>query len=333
MSTINSSERAVAVLARIATEFSALTVTLPEFLTRGLAVLGQDLAFDHCAVALFDERGGGRLVVRATTGRAAPLLGKTLPRGLHDGVIRTGQPALSADLRAGGYFPDSEFRSGICVPLTVHERSIGVVYAFRLAADAVTDQDVHLLVVVARYFSSAIQLARLHEQPVTSPDADTLTELPTEATFRDILEREVRRGQRYGQPVALVCVDVDGLATVRRAQGEAPSHTILRTLARSLRAMFRESDIVARATHGFLLLLPHTPKRAAVSVAERVRQRARTIPLDPGPAITVSVGVAEAPQDGTTGDALLTAAQRALEAAQRRGGDCVEAAASRDSDA
>ena len=326
MSTSDNAERALAVLARIATEFSALNVNLPEFLTRVLGVLGEDLGYDHCLVALVDERGAGRLIVRAATGLASPLLGMALPRGVHENVIATGQPALIPDLPADAQHSDFDVRSAVYAPVVVHGRPIGVLGAFRPARDAFTAQDLNLMVVVARYFSGAIQLASLQRQPSAAAATDALTDLPSEVLFREALELEIRRGQRYGQPLAVLCLDVDNLTRIREEQGDTHGHAVLRALGKSLRAMFRESDVIARAPDGFLLLLPHTPKRAAVSVAERIRQRTRNIGAGTGAPITVSVGVAEMPQDSASGDGVLAAGRDALDRAKQRGGDRVEAA-------
>ncbi|HEV2359884.1 MAG TPA: sensor domain-containing diguanylate cyclase [bacterium] len=325
MSISNGSERALAVLAKIATEFSALTVSLPEFLNRVLKVLGQEIGFDQCLVALVDERGAGRLVVRAASGLASPRVGKPLPRGVDEDVIATGRAALIPDLAAAGH-ADPDFRSCICAPILVHGRAIGVLNAYRPAPRDFTGQDLNLLVVVTHYFSSAIELAHLHEQPLAGPQADPLTDLPTERTFREAVEQEQRRAHRHREPLVVLWLDIDNFAAIREEYGAARADTLLRNLAKVLRGMLRESDLVARAPSGFLLLLPRTPRRAGASVAERIRQRARGVVAEGGPSITVSLGVSEAPQDGTAADALLAAAGEALEQARRHGGDRVQTA-------
>jgi diguanylate cyclase (GGDEF)-like protein len=124
----------------------------------------------------------------------------------------------------------------------------------------------------------------------------------------------------------LLCLDIDGLPAIQEKYGSALGDTLLRNLAKLLRGMLRESDTVARGSSGFLLLLPRTPKRAGVSVAERIRQRARGVLAAGGPSITVSLGAGESPQDGTAAETLLAAASEALEEAQRHGGDRVQPA-------
>jgi GAF domain-containing protein len=158
-------DRTLAVLAKIATEFSALTVSLPEFLNRALKVLGQELGFDDCVVALADERGAGRLVVRAASGRAAPRLGEPVPLGAYTRVMEAGEAVLIGDLRVAPGPHDPDFRSCVSAPILVHGRALGLVNAYQPDPGRFTEQDLNLIVIVARYFSSAIELGRLYERP------------------------------------------------------------------------------------------------------------------------------------------------------------------------
>ena len=315
-------ERALAALSKIATEFSALALSLPEFLDRSLKIIAQELGMEHCAVALVDERGAGRLVVRAASGLAGPRLGKPISRDVYARVMDSGEAAIIA----GPDHADPDFRPSISAPILVLGRAIGLVNVYRPDSGRFEEQDVGLVVVVAHYFSGAIELARLHEQPVVGPQADPLTDLPNEPAFLDALAREVRRGQRHAEPLVLLWLDIDGLAAIREKYGSALADTLLRNVAKLLRGMLRESDTVARGSSGFLLLLPRTPKRAGVSVAERIRQRTRGVLAGGGPSITVSMGAGESPQDGATAETLLAAARQALEEAQRHGGDRVQPA-------
>jgi diguanylate cyclase (GGDEF)-like protein len=316
-------DSAVAVLAKIATEFSALTVSLPVFLNRALSVLGQELGMDNCVVALLDERGAGRLVVRAASGLAAARLGKPLHPDVYARVMDSGRAELIPD---PGPDTGPAFRSCVGAPIVVHGRAIGLLSAYRPHPGQFTEHDVNLMVVVARYFSSAIELARLHEQPLAGPQTDPLTDLESEPAFRDVLERELRRGQRHEEPTALLCLDIDGFAAIREKYDAVLQDTLVRNLAKLVRSVLRETDRVARSSSGLLLLLPRTPKRAGISVAERIRQRASTVVAESGPSITVSLGVSESPHDGAFAEALLAAARSALQEAQRQGGDRVQAA-------
>jgi diguanylate cyclase len=76
----------------------------------------------------------------------------------------------------------------------------------------------------------------------------------------------------------------------------------------------------------FIVLLPETPPRGALDVAERVRNAigASPLPLEGRMiACSVSVGVACFPEDGRSLDALAARADRALYQAKKKGRNCV----------
>jgi diguanylate cyclase (GGDEF)-like protein len=71
----------------------------------------------------------------------------------------------------------------------------------------------------------------------------------------------------------------------------------------------------------FMLVLPDSTSEAAYSAAERLR---RAIGNDESePRVTVSIGVASYPADGTDADELVRAADGALYASKNAGRDCV----------
>ena len=79
-------------------------------------------------------------------------------------------------------------------------------------------------------------------------------------------------------------------------------------------------------THGggeeFLVLMPETRARGAVETAERVRQALAATRMPAG-AVTLSIGIAEFPTHGDTGDALIAVADAALYEAKGLGRDRV----------
>jgi hypothetical protein len=99
----------------------------------------------------------------------------------------------------------------------------------------------------------------------------------------------------------------------------------LRRLAAALKRSVRETDIVARyGGEEFAILLPNTPKLAALRVAEKVRlaveragigteQDSKARPM------TVSVGVASLPGDACGAQELVAKADRALYVAKSQG--------------
>jgi len=89
-----------------------------------------------------------------------------------------------------------------------------------------------------------------------------------------------------------------------------------------LREVARSTDYVARyGGEEFAIIFPETPKAEAHQACERIRTRlADGMASQPDASIvTISVGLAAFPQDATTKEQLIYAADMALLAAKRSG--------------
>ncbi len=121
-------------------------------------------------------------------------------------------------------------------------------------------------------------------------------------------------------------LDLDDFKSFNDRHGHEAGNALLKDIAGAIRRSSRESDHVYRyGGDEFSLILPHTRRRDAVEVAERVRAGIRDVHgADGAPAgMRCSVGVAIFPEDGDERSVLLLAADRALYAAKRAGRDRV----------
>jgi len=121
-------------------------------------------------------------------------------------------------------------------------------------------------------------------------------------------------------------LDVDHFKQFNDTFGHPAGDEVLRQLARCLNDARRANDVVARyGGEEFALILVDTAKFTAAKVAERVRERvfshdfAEAAHGGKASKITVSLGVATFPDDGSDAEALVRAADTALYAAKRAG--------------
>jgi diguanylate cyclase (GGDEF)-like protein len=199
-------------------------------------------------------------------------------------------------------------------------------------------EGVDLRVAVLQYFlrrhrklkNPAIVEIRILRRTEGSAVVDELTRLHNFRYFKERVALEARRADRYGSPLTLLMVDADDFKAFNDTRGHLAGNVALRRLASVLRRSLREVDVAARyGGEEFAVLLPSTPKLAALKVAEKVRQaveRAR-IGVDPGRTtrpITVSIGVASLPGDAQTAGELVDRADRALYVAKSMGKNCVK---------
>ena len=122
-------------------------------------------------------------------------------------------------------------------------------------------------------------------------ETDALTHLCNRRGLSRRLTEELNRFNRYGEPLALLLLDVDGLKDINDRFGHSAGDLALDHVAAAMRNELRASDVGARwGGDEFAILAANTPVTAARSLAERIRAligRARL----PWP-LTVSTGIA-----------------------------------------
>lgn len=146
--------------------------------------------------------------------------------------------------------------------------------------------------------------------------------------FKPLLATEVKRARRYRYPFSLLLIAFDDLETVRAGHGDGVARTLAGALARALSAGLRDLDLPVAFEQGQLLVvMPHTPRRGARTVAERLRrhaQRARLGQEDAFVGSRVSIGLAAYEGEGEVSFAALAReAAEALSIAVQAGGNRV----------
>jgi diguanylate cyclase (GGDEF)-like protein len=203
-----------------------------------------------------------------------------------------------------------------------------------IATELLSDRLTYLYVLVATAVVLAFvgyALGRQADRLAALSETDSLTGLPNRRALRRHLDDEYHRSLRYGTPVSMLLIDVDGLKQVNDAGGHAAGDRLLRDIAATIVAALRHSDFAARwGGDEFAVLALNTPADAALRSAERLVARVRShVRGDRGRPATVSVGVATFdPEHGPhTGlDELMQAADAALYRAKASGRDCAQAA-------
>jgi len=311
-------DRAVAFLARLATEFTAV-LNLPTLLDQVVCVLHEETGFDSCTVALIEGRDQDVLRIRAASGRRKEYLGLAIPKGkgLHWAVVQTGTPLLVPDMAADQrvFKLAGGVRSGIYAPLLVHGRPIGVLSAHRIQPDAFTEGELNLLTVVARYLAGAIEVARLHEQLKELAATDPLTGLPNRRSFYERLTAELARSQRDNRGLSVALLDLNGLKAINDVRGHGVGDQVLIQVAETLGHAVRASDLAARfGGDEFVLLFPETTSAQVDRLVNGLRSIEIALKDSPSEHIRMSFcwGIASWPQDGQSPEDLLRAADARL---------------------
>ena len=154
-------------------------------------------------------------------------------------------------------------------------------------------------------------------------ETDELTGLFNLRGFALTANRLFAQAVRHDRATSVLMIDSDNLKGVNDAYGHEAGNRLLRHLATAIQAELRFTDVAARyGGDEFIVLLPETPAKGAMDVAERIRARIAGTPLEQGGrsiVSSVSIGVAVYPEDGATLDALAAHADGALYVAKQDG--------------
>ncbi len=144
--------------------------------------------------------------------------------------------------------------------------------------------------------------------------------------LKRLLLVEVKRSRRYGYPVALAVLAVDGWDDLASDLGTKGRTALLAELLGVVSGTLRDIDLaVPFSDERLLVLMPHTKDDGALKVARRLCALIRDRPG--GPKVTVSAGVAAHGGDGTVSfGGLVKRAGDALGRARAAGGDRAEPA-------
>jgi diguanylate cyclase (GGDEF)-like protein len=166
-------------------------------------------------------------------------------------------------------------------------------------------------------------IGRVEDRLRATSITDPLTGLPNRRHLDARLASEITRSQRYGAPLALLMIDLDGLKGINDQGGHAAGDAAIRRVATAILGTCRRTTDLAARVGGdeFAVLAPSTTASQAQVLAERIRATLCAACSD-GPAVTLSIGIADCDRMGVCEVAELQAgADRALYQAKADGRD------------
>lgn len=149
---------------------------------------------------------------------------------------------------------------------------------------------------------------------------DSLTGLYNRRYFHEFLDGAIKRAERYSHPLSLLMIDIDHFKKYQDAHGHIAGDRAIEHIASVLRNTVREVDVVARyGGEEFVVVAPEEAKSDAAIVANRIRE---AVAGTKGPLIdtlTISIGVADYPEDAEDKEQLIAHADYALYHAKQNG--------------
>jgi diguanylate cyclase (GGDEF)-like protein len=159
-------------------------------------------------------------------------------------------------------------------------------------------------------------------------DHDHLTGLLNRRAFGILAGERLGRVIEHMGHCAIAIVDLDGFKAVNDSLGHQAGDRMLQFVGSAIRANVRPSDIAARyGGDEFVLLLDRCESDEAKRICERIRRSVMMLSLAAGRQITLSCGIAVAPEGGTDLRDLIHNADKQLIDVKRTGKNAVSAVA------
>jgi diguanylate cyclase (GGDEF)-like protein len=303
---------------------------IPEHgIMRLLELARQRMAVDAAVAVVSDPK---REPILATIGLSQAEVAQVGRMGVPD---YRGARALQVSFNGEAESPPgtTPIRSGLAVPLLDGQHGPGMLAVLTRAADRrFSEQDITTLEQVVNGTRLALESALELHEPDPVPELDPLTELYDRRAFHALLEREIARARRAGQPFALLMLDVDRLTTINAHIGHLGADEVLVRIAAMLREVAGRDQLPCRIGGGrFGVLLPQEDMRDGERFFERVQTNLHARPFPDIGVVTVSGGIAVLLPGDDAAD-LLGRADAALGLAKASGRDTVVTAAQRQSE-
>ena len=297
---------------------------LKELLSKVCILVQKAFHVSHVSVLLKDEDD---MVVRAHHGNLTPCIpqdGRVLAgEGFWGRTLASAATLIENDVSkiAGSMGFYLETASRMCIPLVSFGQTLGVLVLDSSEIGAFNIQDKQPLESVADICATAIQNAHYVERMKQLAYLDGLTGIFNRRFFELRMAEELERARRFGAGMAVIMVDIDHFKRLNDEFGHLIGDEVLRQVSSIFHQQLRKIDVVCRyGGEEFAILLSQTNPVHALTVAEKLRAMVEEwqFPGVPRP-VTISAGAASYPDNGTTRDELVKAADAGLYAAKQAG--------------
>jgi len=152
---------------------------------------------------------------------------------------------------------------------------------------------------------------------------DDLTGLANRRLFHDLLKQDISRAERNREKTAVLFLDLDNFKQINDRYGHQAGDKLLIELAATLHHRLRDSDILCRwGGDEFVIALPEiADSEMACRVAKKICRVVQGDVADQYKVcgLTMSIGVAVYPDNGTSPDNLIRQADMAMYLAKQKG--------------
>jgi len=253
-------------------------------------------------------------------------------------VIQEGKPhtirsvgQMSADTKVFPWEIDESIigmESILMAPIVNHSEKYGAIVLESKQGRNFNRQKQEILMMLGSIVGGGLNRFYLYRYMKNIATKDGLTGVGNHRAFQEQLESEIKRSERYGSSFTLLVVDLDNFKQVNDSLGHLYGDYMLKTVANLILDNIRVVDFVARwGGDEFTIILVNAKKTDTTSTAERIRKSILEYHFDKDGVterIAASIGMAEFPTDGESGDVLIHRADEAMYQVKQVGGNAVK---------
>lgn len=224
-------------------------------------------------------------------------------------------------------------KSIVYYPLTVENKIIGAVTVQSYKNNSYSDRAIGMIKALASYIAIALNNSQKSEELRAKTNeleliskTDVLTGLFNRRYIRSRIDKEVESYQSNNEAFSVVLLDIDYFKKINDIYGHNCGDYILSKLAKLLKKQIRKQDVLARwGGEEFLILLPNSNEKEAVTLCERLRHKVETTNFSYNKKsikLTVTFGISEY-DEALEIESTINNADRNLYKGKNQGRNCV----------
>ncbi|KTD57854.1 regulatory protein (GGDEF, PAS, PAC domains) [Legionella santicrucis] len=225
------------------------------------------------------------------------------------------------------HFSTSKPQKYLCIPLIVSGKVIGILNINDHEGKIKTNNyQQQLAITLSEVVALSVANINLRDNLRQQSLHDPLTGLFNRRYLDETFPIELQRVIRNKSTLSVGMIDLDHFKHFNDTYGHKAGDEVLQFISQLLREYFRGSDFACRyGGDEFIIILIDSSKSFAFQRLQAFQHEVKLAHIlfnkNPLPTVTVSIGLAEVPLEGTTLDDILNKADQALYAAKQQGRD------------
>ena len=214
----------------------------------------------------------------------------------------------------------------ICSPILVNTEVKGIIHIDSLNKNAFDEDDLLFVELLSKEVANVIQRTQLFTKTKELSQRDELTGCFNRRKMEQDLKDEASRASRYNNSFTILMIDCDWFKKYNDYHGHQKGDELLKKLVYLIKRNIRSVDKIYRyGGEEFLILLPMAQKEQGQTLGERLRELVEREDFEgeqesqPEKKVTISIGIANFPQDSKDIISLIKAADSALYSAKEGG--------------